>query len=106
RALHQDMVAAGLVEQAGYAVCLAFKVRYSMTVNAREAMHLLELRTSPQGHPTYRRICQEMHRLITEQAGHTAVAELMRFVDHDDHDTGSLERLDGERRAEARRTAL
>ena len=65
RALHHDMVAAGLVEQAGYAVCLAFKVRYSMTVNAREAMHLLELRTSPQGHPSYRRVCQEMHRLLS-----------------------------------------
>ncbi|HEV8115545.1 MAG TPA: FAD-dependent thymidylate synthase [Acidimicrobiales bacterium] len=106
RALHHDMVAAGLVEQAGYAVCLAFKVRYSMTVNAREAMHLLELRTSPQGHPSYRRVCQEMHRLIAEQAGHRAVAELMCFVDHDDHDTSGLERLAGERRAEARRTAL
>ena len=106
RALHHDMAAAGLIEQAGYAVCLAFKVRYSMTVNAREAMHLLELRTSPQGHPSYRRVCQEMHRLIAEQAGHRAVADLMCFVDHDDHDTSGLERLAGERRAEARRTAL
>jgi thymidylate synthase ThyX len=106
RSLHQDMAAAGLVEQAGYAVCLAFKVRYSMTVNAREAMHLLELRTSPQGHPAYRRVCQEMHRLIAEQAGHRAVAELMRFVDHADHDADGLERLEGERRTDARRSAL
>jgi len=106
RALHQDMTSAGLVEQAAYAVCLAFKVRYSMTVNAREAMHMLELRTSPQGHPAYRRVCQEMHRLIADQAGHRAVAEMMRFVDHADHDAGGLERLDGERRTEARRTAL
>jgi len=106
RALHDDLVAGGLEQQAPYAVCLAFKVRYSMTVNAREAMHLLELRTSPQGHPAYRRVCQEMHRLIAEQAGHRAVAELMRFVDHADHDADGLERLDGARRAEARRTAL
>ena len=106
RALHNDLVTAGLAEQAGYAVCLAFKVRYSMTMNAREAMHLLELRTSPQGHPTYRRVCQEMHRLIAEQAGHRAVADLMCFVDHADHDAGSLERLEGERRAESRRAAL
>jgi thymidylate synthase ThyX len=106
RALHQDLATAGLVEQAGYAVCLAFKVRYSITMNAREAMHMLELRTSPQGHPAYRRVCQEMHRLIAQQAGHRAVAELMRFVDHADHDAGGLERLDGERRSEARRSAL
>ena len=106
RALHQDLAAAGLVEQAAYAVCLAFKVRYSITMNAREAMHMLELRTSPQGHPSYRRVCQDMHHLIAQQAGHQAVAELMRFVDHADHDAGGLERLEGERRSEARRSAL
>jgi thymidylate synthase ThyX len=88
--------------QAPYAVALAFKLRYSMQFNAREAMHLLELRTGPQGHPTYRRVCQEMHRLIAGQAGHTAIAELMQFVDHRTYD---LERLDAERRAEARRSS-
>jgi hypothetical protein len=87
---------------APYAVALAFKLRYSMQLNAREAMHMLELRTSPQGHPTYRRVCQEMHRLIASQAGHHAIAELMRFVDHETYD---LERLDAERRAETRRVA-
>ena len=88
--------------QASYAVALAFRVRYSMQLNAREAMHMLELRTSPQGHPDYRMICQEMHRQIAEKAGHRLIAEAMRFVDHDTYD---LERLDAERRAEARRTA-
>jgi thymidylate synthase ThyX len=85
---------------AAYAVALAYRVRYVMQLNAREAMHVLELRTGPQGHPAYRRVCQEMHRLIAEQAGHRAVAELMSFVDHDTYD---LERLDAERRAERRR---
>jgi hypothetical protein len=42
-----------------------------------------------------------MHRLIAEEAGHKVVAEMMRFVDHTPE--ASLERLDGERRAEARR---
>ena len=86
--------------QAGYAVALAYRVRYTMQLNAREAMHMLELRTSPQGHPEYRRVCQEMHRLIAEQAGHRIVGELMNFVDHGTYD---LERLAAERRAEARR---
>jgi hypothetical protein len=72
-----------------------------MQFNAREAMHLIELRTSVQGHPSYRSVGQEMHRLIAEQAGHRAVAEAMRFVDHSPEP--SLERLDAERRAEARR---
>lgn len=87
-------------DQASYAVALAFNVRFVMQFNAREAVHLLELRTGPQGHPSYRRVCQQMHRLIAVQAGHRAIAELMRFVDHGDY---GLERLDAERRAERRR---
>jgi len=87
--------------QAPYAVSLAYKVRFYLHLNAREAMHLLELRTTPQGHPAYRVVGQEMHRLIAEQAGHQAVAEAMRFVDHSPEP--SLERLAAERRAEARR---
>lgn len=87
--------------QASYAVSLAYRIRYSMQMNVREAMHMLELRTTPQGHPEYRRACQEMHRLIAEEAGHKVVAELMRFVDHGTYD---LERLDAERRAEQRRS--
>ena len=85
---------------AAYAVCLAYRVRFSLQLNAREALHMLELRTSAQGHPAYRRLCQQMHRLIAEQAGHGAVAGLMRFVDHSDP---GLERLEAERRAERRR---
>ena len=86
--------------QAPYAVSLAYRMRYSMQMNAREAMHVLELRSSPQGHPSYRRIAQEMHRLIAEQAGHRAIARAMRHVDHR---TYELERLDAERAAEAKR---
>jgi thymidylate synthase ThyX len=87
--------------QAAYAVCLAYKVRFVLQLNAREAMHLIELRSSVQGHAAYRRVAQEMHRLIAEQAGHRAVAEMMRFVDSTPEP--SLERLASERQAEARR---
>jgi hypothetical protein len=102
-ALH-DAMEGQFPAQAAYAVALAYRLRFSMELNAREALHMLELRTSPAGHPSYRRICQDMHRLIAEQAGHRIVAGLMRFVDHSDAGAG-LERLAGERRAEARRTA-
>ncbi len=88
-------------EQAAYAVALAYRVRYSMQFNAREAMHMLELRTTPQGHEAYRRVCQRMHVEIAEKAGHTALAEAMKFVDHAPDPT--LGRLDSERRAEERR---
>ncbi len=87
-------------EQASYAVALGYKVRYVMQMNAREAMHLCELRSSPQGHPSYRRIAQEMHRQIAESAGHRAIAAAMHYVDHSAYD---LERLGAERAAEVRR---
>jgi len=88
--------------ESAYAVALAYRLRYSMQMNAREAMHLTELRSGPQGHASYRWVAQEMHRLIGEVAGHRLVAEAMSFVDYGDHD---LERLESERRAEERRAS-
>ncbi len=84
-------------EQASYAVSLAYKIRYMMHTNAREAMHMLELRTTPQGHPAYREVAQEMHRLIEERAGHKAIAAMMNFVNHEPEP--ELGRLDAERRS-------
>jgi thymidylate synthase ThyX len=88
-------------EDASYAVSLAHRIRYVMQCNAREAMHLIELRSGAQGHPAYRRVAQQMHREIAEGAGHRAVAEAMSFVDHGSTD---LERLEAERQAERRRS--
>ncbi len=87
---------------AQYAVPFAFNIRYSMQMNAREAMHMLELRTAQGGHADYRRVCQEMHRQIGERAGHRLVADAMKYVDYNDYD---LDRLETERRAEAKRVA-
>ena len=102
-ALLHDELLADYPNQAGYAVALAYKVRYAMTLNARAAMQMLELRTERQGHPSYRKVCQDMHTLIGEQAGHHAVAEMMSYVDHEDYD---LERLESERRSEAKRAGV
>jgi thymidylate synthase ThyX len=87
-------------QQASYAVSMAYRLRYVMQFNAREAMHMLELRSSPQGHPSYRRLALEMHRSIAEQAGHHAIAAAMS---HMTTETPELERLASERHAEARR---
>ncbi len=97
-----DAMAERFASQASYAVCLAYKVRFVLDLNAREAMHLIELRSQPQGHPAYRTVAQDMHRLIATVAGHHAVAELMTHVDHAPE--APLERLAAERRAEARRS--
>ncbi len=99
-ALYEALAGAGLTEVAPYAVAMAYRVRFCMEMNAREAMHLIELRTAPQGHPAYRRVCQQMHRLIAEQAGHRAIAAAMRFADHS---AVELERLKAERRNEERK---
>jgi thymidylate synthase ThyX len=98
--LHHAVAAAGLPEVAAYAVAMAYRVRFYMDMNAREAMHVIELRTTPQGHPSYRRVGQAMHRLIAEQAGHRAIAAAMTFADHSEVE---LERLEAERAAERRR---
>jgi thymidylate synthase ThyX len=100
-ALYQDLLEAGLTDAAQYAVSLAHRIRFSMHMNAREAMHLIELRSTPQGHPTYRRVAQQMHRLIEER--HPAVGAAMSFADHSNVD---LERLEAERRTDLRRRQL
>ena len=95
-----DALAAEMPAVASYAVAMAYRVRFYMELNAREAMHMIELRTAPQGHPAYRRICQSMHRLIAERAGHRALAAAMVHADHSGAEGG---RLDAERAAERRR---
>ena len=101
-ALEASLRGHGLDEAAPYAVAMAYRVRFYMDMNAREAMHVIELRTAPQGHPAYRRVCQLMHRAIAEVAGHRAIAEAMQFADHS---TVELERLQSERALESKRRA-
>jgi thymidylate synthase ThyX len=84
-------------DAAQYTVPMACRIRFTMRMNAREAMHVIELRTQPAGHASYRRICQQMHRLIRDQAGHQAIAEAIRFANHDD---AGLGRIDAENRQE------
>ena len=99
-ALHARIAESLGADAAQYAVPLAYRIRFYVQMNAREAFHLLELRTQAGGHPGYRRVCAEMHRLIRDQAGHRAIADAMCFVDSGEH---GLERLESERRAAARR---
>jgi thymidylate synthase ThyX len=90
-------------DAAQYAVPFANRVRFYMNLNAREAFHMLELRTQQGGHPDYRAVCQEMHNQIRDVAGHARIADAMTYVDHANYDLG---RLETERRAAAKRAAL
>jgi len=98
--LYEALMSAGLADVAPYGVVMAYRVRFYMEMNAREAMHVIELRTAPQGHPAYRRICQQMHRAIADVAGHRAIAAAMQFADHSEVE---LERLQQERAMEKKR---
>src|SRR4029450_7370236 len=75
------VVDAAGTDAAQYAVAMAYKIRFVIEMTAREAMHLIELRSSSQGHPTYRSVAHTMHRLIRDQAGHRAIADAMTYVD-------------------------
>ncbi|HEY0875476.1 MAG TPA: FAD-dependent thymidylate synthase [Vicinamibacterales bacterium] len=98
--LYEALTGAGHAAAAQYAVAMAYRIRFYMEMNAREAMHVIELRTAPQGHPAYRRVCQQMHRLIAEKAGHRVIAGAMKFTDHSEVE---LERLGSERALEKKR---
>jgi thymidylate synthase ThyX len=65
--------------EAQYVVPLGYRVRYNIRLNLREAYHLIELRSAPQGHPDYRHTSQEMFRAI--QAVHPLLTAPMQFVD-------------------------
>lgn len=68
---------------AQYAVLHGHYVRWEISLNDRAAMHMLELRSTPQGHPNYRIAAQAMHKLIEDRSPWRA--EMMKFVDHNDY---------------------
>ena len=100
RTMERALVEAGFDDVAQYAVPMAFRIRFVMQMTAREAMHLTELRSQPQGHPTYRRVARAMHRLISEV--HPSIGASFGYMSYEDAD---LERLEAERRTEAKRRA-
>jgi thymidylate synthase ThyX len=91
----------GLPEAAPYALCLGYRIRYVLDLNAREAMHVCELRSGREGHPTYRAVAQAMHEAI---AGlHPAIAGAMVHVDSSTEPR--LERILSEIRTHRKRAA-
>jgi thymidylate synthase ThyX len=88
--------------EALYALCLGYRIRYVLDMNAREAMQLIELRSGREGHPSYRAVAHEMHRLIGQV--HPAVAGAMTHVDTDAEPR--LERILSEMRTQAKLDAI
>jgi len=101
RAEYERLRESGRPEAAPYALCLGYRIRYWLDLNAREAMHICELRSGREGHPGYRAVAQEMHRRIS--AIHPAIGAAMEHVD--DSTEPRLERILGEIRTHGRRQA-
>jgi len=67
---------AGLAHEAAYALPLATRIRALFTWNLREVTHFIELRSARQGHPSYRKIAQEVYHAVA--AAHPLIARYMR----------------------------
>lgn len=91
--LHSILIEKGLENEAQYATLLGHKMRWKISYNARQAFHLHELRTTPHGHPGYRKIVKEMHDKLSEK--HPLLGQAMKFVNQDEDP--ELTRLAAER---------
>lgn len=100
--LYSKLQAAGYDLEAQYATLLGHRMRWKITYNAREAFHFHELRTSPQGHPGYRKLVQQMHEKVAEV--HPLMAQAMKFVNQGEDE--ALTRLAAERYTQFKLTQL
>lgn len=91
--LHSILISAGYEKEAQYATLLGHQMRWKITYNARQAFHLHELRTTPHGHPGYRKMVKEMHEVLTNK--HPMLGRAMKFVNQDEDP--ALTRLAAER---------
>ncbi|MGY5147849.1 MAG: FAD-dependent thymidylate synthase [Candidatus Nitrosopumilus sp. bin_7KS] len=96
-----DKIRVKLPEQGQYVVNFGYNYPYFMKMNLREACHLIELRTVPQGHVDYRRVAQQMFKQINKV--HPNLSKIMKYVDMKEYD---LERFESEKRTEEKRKKL
>jgi thymidylate synthase ThyX len=101
RAEYERLAGAGLREAAPYAVCLGYRIRYVLDMNARAAMQLIELRSGREGHPSYRAVAHALHGAIADV--HPAVGAAMTHVDRETEPR--LERILSEMRTQAKQDA-
>jgi thymidylate synthase ThyX len=95
---YDRLVSKGLERAAPYGLCLGYRIRFILDLNAREAMQLIELRSGREGHPSYRAVAHEMHAQIA--AVHPGVGAAMTHIDEETEPR--LERILSEMRTHAR----
>jgi len=93
-----EEVAKTMPEEAQYVVNFAYRYPYFVKMNLREACHMIELRTAPQGHPDYRIACQKIYNEIKRV--HPQLSQGIKFVDMNRY---QLERFDAEKKSEKKK---
>ncbi|HEY9388097.1 MAG TPA: FAD-dependent thymidylate synthase [Nitrososphaeraceae archaeon] len=96
-----EIICKKMPEEAQYVVNFAYKYPYFIKINLREACHMIELRTTPQGHPDYRTVCQEIFRRIKDV--HPILANGIKFVDLNKYE---LERFGTEKNIDKKKREL
>jgi thymidylate synthase ThyX len=96
-----EMISKKYPTEAQYVVNFAYKYPFFIKLNLREACHMIELRTVPQGHPDYRKVCQRMYTQIRRV--HPILAKGIKFVDLRKYE---LERFYAEKNVEKKRRRL
>ncbi len=96
-----NLLSVNLPDESQYVVNFAYKYPYFIKMNLREACHMIELRTTPQGHSDYRYICQQLYNLIKNV--HPVISEGIRFVDMNDYDLG---RFTSERKSALKKSKM
>ncbi|VVB99624.1 Thymidylate synthase ThyX [uncultured archaeon] len=86
-----------LKDEAQYVVPFAYKIRYACCMNLRELYHLVELRSTPHGHPDYRRVALKM--LDEVKKVQPSLVAGMKFANYSD---AGLERLESEKMIDKR----
>jgi thymidylate synthase ThyX len=93
-----EAISVSMPEEAQYVVNFAYRYPFFMKLNLREACHMIELRTVPQGHPDYRAICQKLYSEIKRV--HPRLSQGVKFADMNNYE---LERFDSEKKTERKR---
>lgn len=80
--LNKKMRESGLLIASQYATLFNHRIRFCLGMNLRELQHLVELRTQPAGHFSYRAMTMEMARQAS--AHYPWMKHALEFVDYSD----------------------
>ncbi len=83
-----DTIATELPEEAQYVVPMAYNIRWYFHVNLRSLQWLCELRSSPAGHPAYRKVAQELARQTINAI--PQFERFFKFVDYEGYELGRM----------------